>query len=142
VDGSSNPVAGPRATGRVVDASGKGVAGARVVSIPNNLAEAFTLADLGGADAPALSTTTDAEGHFVVPLKATAPYHAVLATAEGFTSHSVSDVAPGGDVTIVLDAAASVAGTIRDADGKVVPSARVRILDLAAGLATTLEARS
>jgi len=116
---------GPRLAGRVVDASGRGIAGARVVSYPDDLNEIFDPFD----DAPhpkARVARSDADGRFSVAVDDSGDVFAVAATAPGFSIALVDPVRLGGEALVRLDPDATVEGTVRALDGAPVANAKIR----------------
>jgi hypothetical protein len=129
-------------SGRCVDVAGRGVAGARVLSIPDTNDKVFAPDDLGREGCPALSTTADAEGRFVVPASKAAPYHIVLADAPGLAFAGRGQVPLGGEVTITLVPGRVLEGRVLDVKGAPVSGARVRALLLVDTLKLSLDVES
>jgi hypothetical protein len=129
---SAGPIAvavvGPRVTGRVVDGAGRGIAAARVLSIPDTNGKTFALTDLGKEGCPAFDTIADAEGRFVVAVSKDAPFHLIVAEAPGFGIAGKADVPIGGEVIVTLAPSRTLSGTVRDSDGNAVRGARLRAL--------------
>jgi len=121
-------IEGPTVTGRILDAQGRPVPGARVVSVSDVNETTFGVEELGRKGAPAFGTTTDADGRFVVEVTKDALLHTVLADAPGHAITAKCDVAPGADVTISLDASMSLVGSVADSEGTPIVGARVRAL--------------
>ncbi len=115
----------PRVTGRVVDATGAAVVGARVVTMSEHVTRAITLEDLGAEGVAAFDAVTGADGRFVVGVSPDAPSHGlVVLTAELATAY-VPVVRAGDDVTVTVDAAGEVAGVVTDLAGEPVVGATV-----------------
>src|SRR5262245_45935988 len=111
------PITGPRVTGRVVDPAGRGVAGARVLSLPDTNGKVARFEEYGQAGNPGSTATTDAEGRFVVAVSKEAPFHLVAASAPEFALGIKADLAPGSDVVLVLEPARVQTGVVKDRDG-------------------------
>jgi protocatechuate 3,4-dioxygenase beta subunit len=133
---------GLHVTGRVVDAAGKAVAGARVVAAGDVNATTFALEEAGREGSPATATTTDAEGRFALAVSDDAPFHVVFASAEGHGVAVKPAVAAGADVVLALPRATALVGTVTDRDGKPVVGARVRVLMLFDAMKAEREATS
>ncbi|HVG93700.1 MAG TPA: carboxypeptidase-like regulatory domain-containing protein [Planctomycetota bacterium] len=123
-------VDGPRITGRVTDRAGKGIAQAHVISAPDTATKPFGAAEVGTEGSPAVDAVTDGEGRFAVAVGVDAPFHALIAQAAGFGSTVRQNVATGADVTIVLEAGASIVGAVTDPQGASVRGAKVRLYAL------------
>lgn len=137
---SASRVTGPRVNGRVVDASGKGIAGARVLSLPDTNSKTFFAADAGKEGSPALGTIADTEGRFVVPVATDSPFFTIYADAKGFSPNTTPPVPPERDVTIVLQTSASLRGVVTNVDGAPIAGARVQALVMYEGVRIELEA--
>ena len=135
-------ITGPRITGRVVDVAGKGVAGARVLSIPDSNVKTFGLDELGREGCPGCATTADAEGRFAVRVSMEAPYHIVLADAPGLGLSGRGNLPIGAEVTITLAQGIVMTGRVLDTKGEPVSGARVRALLLIDTLQHTPETMS
>ena len=112
--------------GTVVDAAGKGIAGARVIA--SDLGEAITI---GGAESrPAQpappSAVTDASGKFRIELQPPARVLTLSATAAGFSPAMATPVSFGARQTLVLERPLTIVGRTLDTTGKAVSGARVR----------------
>lgn len=136
------PITGPRVTGRVVDVAGRGLAGARVLAIPDTSGTLLRLEELGTPGCPAPSVTADGEGRFVVPVSKDAPFHLLLADAPGFGLGGEADVAPGAEVTLRLEPTRALTGVVKDREGKGVAGAKVRALLLIDTIRMELEGTS
>ena len=134
--GGTKPVAktkaptvdGPRVTGHVTDRAGKPVPDAHVLSIPDSTIKYFLAKDLGTPGCPAADAVTDEKGAFVVAVGKDAPAHAIVVEAASFGTAMESGVQAGADVTIVLDASATIHGTVTGSDGTAVVGAKVRVV--------------
>jgi hypothetical protein len=133
---------GPKVTGRVVDAAGKGIAHARVVSTPDTSTATFSLEDARKEGFPGFAATSDETGRFALAVSKDAPIHVVFAHATGYAPTAKPDVAVGADVTLVLAPPAAVVGTVRDREAKPIPGARVRLLLLLDTMRIESEART
>lgn len=111
--------AGPRATGRVVDAKGRTVAGATLVALPS--VDWWSSARQDGTTAK-----SDESGRFDIALTDVAPTFRLFADAPGQGPGSVELVRPGDDVTVTLSASGSLTGRVTDLEGNAVGGARVR----------------
>ena len=112
-----------QARGRIVDAVGKPVPGARVLAWRDDLDE---IVDPEAAQDGRVSVTlADESGAFTIQLRGKAPAFTLLATAAGLSSMSVPDVQPGDDVTIELPPSESIRGTVRDLDERPVAGALI-----------------
>ncbi len=116
-------IPGPLARGRVVDAEGRAVPGARVRAWRDDLAKVIdpTEQDAG----PVRSARTDEQGTFVVPLEGRAPGFTLMATAPGFAPAAMTGIRADDDVTLVVSKGDALHGTVRDLDGHPIPGARV-----------------
>ncbi len=138
------PVApqGLHVTGRVVDAAGKAVVGAQVVAVGDGNATTFALEEAGRAGSTATATTTDPEGRFALAVSDDAPFHYVIASAEGHGISVKPGVPAGADLVLALPRATALVGTVTDRDGKPVVGARVWVLLLFDTLKAEREATS
>lgn len=123
-------ITGPKATGRVVDESGRPIAGARVVSMPDDIRETFSPDDAGTKAARTFRATTGADGRFAIRLDDKAPGAMLVADAPGRSVASVSPVRAGDDVAMTLAPAASLWGNVTDLEGAPIGGAEVRVYDL------------
>ena len=117
------PEGAPRLAGVVVDRQGKGVGGARVVSIPDTTARTYVPREIGGEGFPGFDAIADAEGRFVVALSKASTNHLLVATAEGFSSTVKRDVGVGSEVRILLERAGRLVGTVMNVDAEPVARA-------------------
>ncbi|MBL9086864.1 MAG: hypothetical protein JNM10_06945 [Planctomycetia bacterium] len=115
----------PRVTGRVVDATGAAVAGARVVTMSEQVTRALTLEDLGAEGVAAFDAVTGADGRFVVGVAPDAPSHALVALTTALAMAYLPGVRAGDDVTVTVDAAGEVTGVVTDLQGEPVAGATV-----------------
>ncbi len=115
-----------------MDEVGAGIAGARVVAIPDT-ATKFLAIDAAGADGgTGAENFTDAQGRFVVAAVGDAPVYGLVVHADGFALNRLADVRVGADVRIVLGAGSRLTGRVLTMDGEPVTGATVRV-------ATTLD---
>jgi RNA polymerase sigma-70 factor (ECF subfamily) len=129
-EGRAASTAGGSARGLVLDGNGSPIPGARIVSYPGNVTRAVRPSDASNGAEPLSKVATDREGRFQIPLAGRAPEFALFAEADGFSPAAVESVHPGEDVTITLDTARTVVGTVTDRERRPVAGARVRWLGL------------
>lgn len=109
----------PALTGRVVDAGGRGVAGATVVAAPVLPPDAQQPAKLASA-------ACDADGRFRVEVGDGAPSWTLFADAPGGAHGRSAPRRPGDDVVVSVTAGATLTGHVTDPDGHAVEGALVR----------------
>ncbi|MCC7137957.1 MAG: hypothetical protein IT460_05960 [Planctomycetes bacterium] len=137
------PVApGPRLLGRVVDPAGAGVAGARVLALPDTVTEPVASSDVGRAGKPGAENFTDAEGRFVVAAVGDAPLFSVVAEAAGFAPSAATAVRPEVETTVALRPASRLVGRVTTMDLEPVADATVRAETVVDAVHYVLEARS
>lgn len=120
----------PRATGVVVDRQGKGIAGARVISISDTTTKTYFPTDVGAEGFPGFDAITDGEGKFVVALSKASASQSLVASAEGYAPQVRRDVAPGADVKILLEKAGVLVGTVTNVESEPIAKAKVRVMFL------------
>ena len=120
----------PRATGTVVDRQGKGIAGARVISIPDTTTKTYFEKDVAAEGFPGFDAITDAEGRFVVAMSKASTSQSLVVIAEGYAPQVKRDVGPGADVRIVLEKAGVLVGTVTNVESEPVAKAKVRVMYL------------
>lgn len=125
VERSTVPETELRITGRVVDSTGRGIPGARVVSFPDVLNE---IIDPFGSTLHAMArlATSDHDGHFSIAVDPSADFFDLGATAKGFAGAVLGPIRVGADALIRLAAQSFVLGTVRTLEGAPVPRARVQ----------------
>ncbi len=120
----------PRVTGAVVDRQGKGVAGARVISIPDTTTRTYFEKDVGNEGFPGFDATTDGDGRFIVALSKASTNQSLVVLAEGYAPQVKRDVAPGAEVRILLEKAGVLAGRVTNVESEPVVGAKVRVMSL------------
>jgi hypothetical protein len=124
------PVAPPHsattrfARGLVRDDTGASVAGARVLSAPDDLEEMLDADPTG----PGRAARTDLTGRFEAPLAGDAATHALLVLADGWAPALVTGVRADDEVEVALTRAGRLVGWIVDRSGRAVPGASVHVL--------------
>ena len=112
--------------GVVVDSSGKGIGGARVVASDAGAPITISATESrSAADAPP-SAVADAAGRFKIDLEPPARLLTLCATAPGFSPAVLTPVGFGQRQTLVLEAPLTIVGRTLDTSGKPVGGARVR----------------
>lgn len=120
------PTTGPTLTGRVVDADGRPVAGARVVSHPDELRKAAELAKAGAEGSRSFVGTSDADGRFAVPIDPKGVQLILTASADA----GIGQAAAGPkdrDVEIRLAAWMTLSGRVTNTASEPVGGARVTL---------------
>ncbi len=141
---ATNPARGsddamPRLSGIVLGPIGLPVAGARVLAYPED-SRRVVFADSEDPGVP--KVVTDAAGRFAVTLADSAPGWTLHAAAEGHAPAIHEPVLPGDEVTIRLEALATLRGHVRNVGGDPVGGAAVRWLGFFGGAALVRESRS
>lgn len=115
----------PRVVGHTLDPQGHPVAGATILVPQSRIAVGFD----GSPRFERSTSESDAEGRFVLQ-GVTAESFTIAATAEGFQDAEVEveDHRPGSEVDLTLHPAASVEGTVLDAQGRPVADADISLV--------------
>ncbi len=125
--GTPKAVEGASIRGVVVDGAGVGVAGARVVAIPDTATRFLAIEAVGAEGGTGAENFTDAQGRFVVAAIGDAPLYALVAQADGYGLVSVPDVPVGADVRVTLVAAQRLHGRVLTIDGEPIAGAEVAV---------------
>jgi RNA polymerase sigma factor (sigma-70 family) len=128
--------------GRVVDARGAPVGGARVYAWPTVLTEPVALDDLRATKSSSGPVTSGADGRFELAVVADLDRCTLLATAAGRSPGTVVSAEPGVDATIVLEDDDVLIGTVTDARGDAIDGARVHGFGLHGGARLDVEAKT
>ncbi|MBI3846740.1 MAG: carboxypeptidase regulatory-like domain-containing protein, partial [Planctomycetes bacterium] len=115
----------PHVSGIVVDRTGHPIASASVNVYACTVSQPVAL---GGAS----SVRTDDHGRFTIPLPGSAPFFSLVADAPGFSPERIAAVHASDDVTVTLDPARSLTGTVTDIDAEPIAGATVRWTSLLA----------
>ncbi len=121
--------------GRVVDAAGRPVGGARIVAVPADPERTEFAAPAGSIPDGARFATSDSEGAFACDVQAA--WSDLFVDRQGFGRVTRTDVPAGETVTIQLFAPLTLAGRIIDRDGRPISKASVSWNHSAAGIRTT-----
>lgn len=129
----ASPVRAGSVTGRLLDASGKPVGGAKVVWTPYRTEDEGLLDQTNGKDpAPLGETSTDAQGRFRVPLDRPGTAVALRIVAAGLPSARFAGPFDSTEDVSLLETqmppAEKLAGRVLDEAGQPVASARVRAI--------------
>ncbi len=139
--GSSSPVDDglPRLRGVVFGPDGRPVAGARVLAYPE---DSTRIVPLDGKDPGVPQGSTGAAGRFEVALAGGARAWTVCVAADAHAPAILEPVMADEDVTVRLDALASLDGRVLDMEGAPVGGALVRWLGVFGGVSIVRETRS
>jgi protocatechuate 3,4-dioxygenase beta subunit len=133
---ASDALRAPRATGRVVDREGRPIAGARVVSCPDDLHDPILPAEAS------VASTTDADGRFAIDVDERTPFAWLFVEAAGFSPEAADSVRRGEDVTVTLDASRTLTGVVMDRDATPIAGATLRWLGVLGPCRVERETRS
>jgi hypothetical protein len=122
---------GPSLRGRVVDGTGRGIAGARVFAIPDTAGKTPLPDEIAAEGGIGAENFTDDAGRFEVAATGGAPFFSLVAEADGYAPESVSDVRTGTDTTIVLGQGHTIVGRVLTLEGEPVAGAKVKACGLA-----------
>ena len=113
---------GPYVTGRVVTREDRPVAGARIAALPSTIGVARS-----PWDATYPQSTSNAAGEFVVALHEEAPVFFLYVEADTYAPRMAQIVRDRDEVRVVLGAATSVEGQVRNRDSEPVEGATVTV---------------
>jgi RNA polymerase sigma-70 factor (ECF subfamily) len=126
----ASPPAGTIA-GSVVDSRDRPVAGARVLSIPDDVERPLDPSAVPPEEGPGRETRTGADGRFVLAPGGAAATFTLRAEGPDGGTAVAREVRAGREATLVLEAPAVLAGRVADLAGNPVGGASVRVVVLA-----------
>lgn len=115
----------PRLSGRVVDADGRPVGGARVVACALRATELVMTTPAPAADIAAPHATTEEDGRFALLMDQGGGVRLIV-EADGHPPASVPEAHAGDHVTVRLARGSRLVGRVSDREGRAVGGARVR----------------
>lgn len=146
----STPAAAPpapvssegRVTGRVLDADGRPIAGARVLSFPEGRPSPVLAFSAEDRSDRVRTAAADDAGFFALALREGDATFTVIAQSPGFAPASATPVRAGDDLVLTLASGGAIRGTVVDVEGKPVAGARVRWSGKVAGTIVACEGES
>ncbi len=114
----------------MTDAEDMPIAGATVVSAPDDSCVGIDPANIGSDGCRAFATKTASDGRFEIEVHPTVVASFLSVEGDGFAAASVADVRVGDDVRVRLQRARWITGRVAALDGTPIRGARVRIAGL------------